>query len=457
MKTSTSPPFLWGAATSSHQIEGHNRHNDWWAWESTGAIDGGVRSGAATDHWNRFREDLGLARDLGLTSYRFSIEWSRLEPSEGKWDSAAMDWYSELIDECGRLGLVPMATLHHFTLPGWLAEQNGFSHEGAPKRFAAYASRVARSLGSRVPLWCTVNEPLVLATGSYLGRFMPPAQYDPKAASQTCYNLLKSHVLAYDILKGEISKREGPFRERPLEVGFAHNMLHFVPERHYHPLEIVVARALSGLYNDAWLAAVNGEKQRFGLLGVLPLAPQLAQARRRRTFDFIGVNYYTKAYVQWRPRAKSKERAAELPLGISFARRRETASDLGWAIDPAGFRHMLAKLRRFNAPVYVTENGIADANDQFRQAYLLRHLREVAHAKANGLDIRGYYHWSLLDNFEWIKGFWPRFGLYSVDYETLARTARKSAYFYRELIDAHAPGAPPDPEILSEFDLFTQS
>lgn len=434
--------FLWGAATSSHQVEGHNKDNDWWAFEADGRVDGGVRSGRAADHRRLFREDLRMARELGLGSYRFSFEWSRFEPREGHWEPEAFDWYQQLIEACEENGLVPMATLHHFTLPQWMAEKGGFAWEESPERFARFTSRIARAFGSRIPLWCTLNEPMVLIGGSYLGSFMPPGRFDPSAASRACHNLLKAHVLAYDVLKTQISKREGPFSEIPLAVGFAHNMLDFKAERPWHLLEVAAARAISSLYNDAWLEAVSGKTQSFGLVGVLPRAPVVKMALGRRTYDFIGVNYYTKAYVQWRPRTQSKERGPEVPLGMSFAKRKETASDLGWAIHPQGFAKILQRVAKYRAPIYVTENGIADAHDEHRATYLVSHLAELARAIDNGVDVRGYYHWSLLDNFEWIKGFWPRFGLAHVDYETMERKLRPSALLYRDVIAAHGVARP---------------
>jgi beta-glucosidase len=435
--------FLWGAATSSHQIEGHNQHNDWWAWEAKGKVDGGVRSGAATDHLNRFREDMRLAKELGLNSYRFSFEWSRFEPLEGAWEKTACDWYGELISECEAHGLLPMATLLHFTIPQWLAEQGGFASDETPEKFARFTRKIAAQFGSRIPIWCTVNEPMVLVSGSYLARFMPPSEYNPTAASTASANLFKCHVLAYDILKSEITVRQGPFREHPVEVGFAHNMMHFLPERRFHPFENFLARILSFLHNDAWLIAVNGEKQKFGFAGIFPPAKQYMSGRNRRTYDFIGINYYTKSYIRWRPRTHNKDFNPELQLGINFARRGEVASDLEWAIHPRGFKLMLEKLRRFKAPIYITENGIADSKDQYRRDYLQKHLHVVAEAIKSGLDIRGYYYWSLLDNFEWVKGFWPRFGLYAVDYDSFVRTARPSAAFYRDVIKAHANGESP--------------
>lgn len=162
-----------GAATSSHQIEGYNTGNDWWAWEQTGAIDRKEVSGPATDHRNRFREDLGLAKELGLNSYRLSIEWSRIEPEEGRWDSQALEWYAEVLAECERLSLLPMVTLHHFTSPLWFAEQGDFTSELSYHKFANYVRKIVKTLGNRIPLWCTFNEPVIMCVGKYLAGFQP--------------------------------------------------------------------------------------------------------------------------------------------------------------------------------------------------------------------------------------------------------------------------------------------
>lgn len=426
--------FLWGAATSSHQIEGGNDKNDWWSWEKDGNIEGGVSSGIAVDHWNRYREDLALAAKLGLNSYRFSVEWSRVEPLEGQWDESALDWYADLVTECEKLGLVPMLTLHHFTLPKWLADQGGFTSARSPQRFLRYVEKVVERLGARIPLWCTLNEPVVLTLGAYLGRFMPPAEFSPVKVSHNLANLLRAHALAYDCIHKGVSQREGPFSEIPLQVGLAQNLLRFLPDRSWHPIEQILTRTFHRFYNLAFIEAVLGKKQRFGILGLVPTPSQVTEAIGRRTVDFIGVNYYTKAYIQWRPKAPANERPPELPLGVTFARRTEAVSDLGWAIYPEGFRYLLDVVSQFKLPIYITENGIADRDDALRSEYIRLHIQEVERAIQRGVDIRGYYYWSLMDNFEWIKGFAPRFGLYRVDYETLERTPTGSASFFSGLI-----------------------
>lgn len=440
--------FIWGVATSSHQIEGGNKANDWWAWEEAGQIEGGVRSGLATDHWHRRTEDLELAKSLGISSYRFSVEWSRIEPEEGRIDETALQWYEDLIADCERLNLMPMLTLHHFTLPQWFAKQGGFSSPDASEKFLRYARVVVDRLGSRVPYWCTVNEPLVLVAGSYLGKFMPPAVYDPKKASTACQQLLRSHVLAYDYIHATCRSRKGPWALEPLMVGYAHNMIDFRAERKYHPLERLIAKKLSELYNFAWIEATTGGPQKLGFPGLFPRAPIVKEALNKTKTDYIGVNYYTKAYIQWWPRAKDPNQVARVPLGLSFARRNDKASDLEWAIYPKGLGRTLKRLKRFGLPIFITENGIADRDDSRRPSYLISHLQEIAKAVEDGLDVRGYYHWSLLDNFEWIKGFWPRFGLYQVDYETMERKRTTSADLYESVVRAHE-NAPPRRDRLS--------
>jgi beta-glucosidase len=442
-------PFLWGAATSSHQVEGGNRHNDWWAWEEQGNIEGGVKSGAATDHWNRFREDLRLAKEMGLNSYRFSIEWSRIEPQEGKWDLAALGWYRDLVLECERNGLMPMATLHHFTSPKWFADQGGFANDDSPAKFVAYVEKVLESFGNRVPLWCTINEPMVLVVGGYLGSFMPPAKFDPKGASAACRNLLRCHVDSYDLIHRTVTEREGPWKDHPLMVGLAHNMLDLKADRWWHPIERSMQWAFWRFYNYSWLEAVTGGKPRFGLPGILPNPKPVENARGRRTAEFIGINYYTKAYLKWRPRDASAQTVANLPIGVAFARRKEPVSDVDWAIHPAGLSKIIAVVSRYGLPMYITENGIADKSDDLRPAYLVSHLKAVANSVAAGHDVRGYYYWSLLDNFEWVKGYGPRFGLLYVNYDNFERKRTRSAEIYRQIISRHGTRAEPDPSLIS--------
>ncbi len=425
--------FLWGAATSSHQIEGYNDKNDWWEWELKGNIEGNARSGAATDHLNRFREDIKLAADLGLNSYRFSIEWSRLEPQEGQWSDEAFGWYKDLLSECEKHKLKPMLTLHHFTSPNWFAKRGGFTAPDAPNYFCEFVKRVIHELGPRIPLWCTFNEPMVLLVGSYLGKFMPPAEFSPLKFSQACQGILKSHQQAYELIHNQ-PLRSGPWKDNPIQVGIAHNLIDFYADRHWHPLELLFTKLLRKFYNQAWLDAITGGAINFRIPGFIPGPKPAVSITPKGCADFIGINYYTKAYVKWRPRDKAEGISPDFPVGIAFSRRKEPTSEVGWAIHPKGLGRMLRFASHYKLPIYITENGIADKVDKMREAYLTSHLAQVTLAIEGGIDVRGYYHWSLLDNFEWIKGFGPRFGLYEVNYETFERKLRNSGKFLKKTI-----------------------
>ena len=432
--------FLWGAATSSHQIEGYNTGNDWWAWEQTGAIDRKEVSGPATDHRNRFREDLGLAKELGLNSYRLSIEWSRIEPEEGRWDSQALEWYAEVLAECERLSLLPMVTLHHFTSPQWFAEQRDFTSELSYHKFANYVRKIVKTLGNRIPLWCTFNEPVIMCVGKYLAGFQPPAIYDPSNCSKMFRGILKSHVRAYDLIHSEMPHRRGPWRHHPLMVGYAHNMMDFVPARHWHPMERFLTFVGRSFYNQSWLDATTGRPQKFGITGLVPTAPEVKEALGRVTTDFIGINYYSKAIMRWRAKGEHFETSPGFPFGVGFGDPGQPVSEMGWGFHPEGLRRMIRFAQAYGLPLFITENGIADGTDRYRGDYVRDHLRVVAAEIAQGTDIRGYFYWSLLDNFEWVKGFLPRFGLIEVNYDTFKRTPRPSFYELQKIISLHQQG-----------------
>jgi beta-glucosidase len=321
-----------------------------------------------------------------------------------------------------------------------MASRGGFADPGSVALFGRYVSKVIEHFGARIPLWCTFNEPMVLALGSYLAGFMPPAVQDPARVSRASVHMFQAHAAAYAAIH-KIETRSGPWAKEPLQVGIAQNMLDFLPDRWWHPLERLLAWVIRGYYNGSWLKAIMGRKQSFGLLGLIPAAPTRTRSRRP-TADFIGVNYYTKAYVRWRPRDASEGSLSGFPIGVAFARRNERQTDVGWAIHPAGFRRVLLQALSCGLPVYITENGLADRKDELRESHIRLHLLEIARLIAEGEDIRGYYHWSLLDNFEWREGFSPRFGLIHIDYETFTRTPRSSALAYRDLVRAHSGRAP---------------
>lgn len=417
--------FLWGAATSAHQVEGGNSGNDWWDWELAGRVEGGETSGLAADHWNRFREDLKLAREIGLGAYRFSVEWSRIEPEEGRFDEEALARYGEILDACHENGLIPMVTLHHFTNPRWFAAKGGFENPESPLWFERFTKKVLKAFGSRVRLWITFNEPMVYTVGAYVAGFMPPGK-NKKAVPRVLANLLRAHVRAYRAIH---EAGQG------MEVGVACNLQDFAPARAWHPMERVLTRVFDRFFNQAWIDAMLGRKPKFGVIGLTRKMEPVPEALGFRSCDFIGLNFYNKSYVNWMPKDVSEGCPPGAMVGVTFARKGETASDVGWASNPEGFARILRRLGRLGLPVYVTENGIADRKDSLRADYLRAHLgamKEVV--RAGECDLRGYFHWSLLDNFEWIKGYGPRFGLIAVDYSTQTRRVRDSAKTYRALM-----------------------
>lgn len=384
--------FLWGTATSAHQVEGGNVHSDWWAFEQRF-----TPSGRACDFVRLFEEDLDRARALGTNAFRFSLEWARIEPHPGQRDPAAVAYYDRLLRACRARGLRPMVTLHHFTLPNWCAARGGWLSEETLPAFARHVRFVARRYGDLADLFVTVNEPNVQAGAGYLsGVFAPGRRLRPDLAERCLGGLGQAHAIAYRILHEEIGGN--------VAVGAAPHLVAWRRSR-WDPFGLV-----------------RREGQRFNWSFI-------ERPEVRDALDFVGVNYY----MGLRADPISALRFA----GFLRHRRGPGRSDLGWPIDPRGFEEVLVEAhRRSGRPVIVTENGIADAGDLQRGAYLEAHVAALDRAIRAGADVRGYFHWSLIDNFEWHEGFAPRFGLHAVDYATQARTPRPSCDVYRRLIEA---------------------
>ncbi len=383
------PPFLWGAATSSHQIEG-GQNNDWTDFEDQGGGRG--RSGLAADHWHRWREDFSYLRTLGLNSYRLSLEWSRIEPTPGHFDRSVLDHYRTMTDSLLDLGIIPLVTLHHFTLPHWVKEKGGFLNRHASEWFVRYVKTAVDCLGDRVNFYVTINEPMVLVVMGYLMALWPPEKRGFGRALYLINRLSAIHRDAYAAIKGAHQKAW---------VGLAHHVIAF------HPFTDTIADRLTGrvlhyLMNQRFMKMV-GEAQ-----------------------DFIGINYYTRQYAHW---SRGLHPIQNKPGQL--------VSDLGWEVYPRGLLEVLKSLPTFNKPIFITENGIATRNEALRTTYLAGHLNVIGQAQRLGLDIRGYFHWSLLDNFEWAEGYSPRFGLVGVDYATQKRTIKNSALIYRDIIRAN--------------------
>jgi beta-glucosidase len=406
--------FLWGSATASHQVEGNNLNNNWWAWEQqSGHILNGDRSGLACDWWGgRWREDFDRAASAGQNAHRLSIEWSRIQPAPDRWDEYALDRYVGILRGLRERGMLPMVTLHHFTDPLWLQEKGGWEDPGVVEYFAAYVGKVVEALREYCSLWVTINEPNVLAFSAYLFGNWPPGKSSLSSTGKVMSNLVRAHAAAYRIIH----------RSQPQAlVGMAINYRPFLPKTSWSPLDRLAARMVSMMFNEFFPAALQR--------GVLRTPFWIQRSPEAKgTQDFLGLNYYTRDYVSANfMRLKSGISAPAFPPGSDVS-----ASGM-FANDPPGFFQAINWGARFKLPIYVTENGIEDADDHLRPRYLAQHIHQMWRAVNFNLPVKGYFHWTLVDNFEWERGWTQRFGLWELDVQTQARSKRRSADLYAEI------------------------
>lgn len=397
--------FLWGTSSAAHQIEGDNRNNDWWEWEQQpGRIAHGDRSGIACDSYNRYREDFALLRELEQNAHRMSVEWSRIEPTEGEFDARQLRHYRDVLGELREQGLQPMVTLHHFTSPLWFVRKGGWTAPGSARAFVRFVERVSDQLGDLVALWCTINEPSIYGAQGWIAGEFPPGRHGDLAGQyRVTSNMHRAHELAYAALK-----RRWP--DTP--VGLSHHKFLFLPatQKRRDRLAAAAAQAVT----DRWPAGA-------GRLAKIVAA----------TCDYIGVAHYWAqacAFDATRPQDQFVRRFN--PPG-------EAVTDMGWASNPAWMAPVLDELKPYAKPVYITENGIATADDSVRERYLPGILAQVHAAIGRGVDVRGYFHWTNMDNFEWARGYEPKFGLISVDRKTLERTIKPSGRLYARIASAN--------------------
>lgn len=418
--------FLWGTATSAHQVEGQNTGNQWWDWEQQGHIWRGDTSGDACGWWRDATPDLDRATALGQNAHRLSIEWSRIEPHEGVFDDDALARYRELLQALHARGLTPMITLHHFTHPRWLEQQGGWLNPRTIEYFARFTDYAVRALGDLCHLWCTINEPLIYAGMSYASPRWPPGVRRPLTARRVVAHMLRGHALAAHTIH-RISERH--------QVGIVHNFHLFTPAT-AAPQDIGAAMLYDYLNNAALLLALR--------TGRIP-PPFERRVREvphlRQSCDFFGLNYYTRSHVAL------VSRTPQWVFGHRFTPADVDQSDIGGEgkaygeIYPRGLYRALHHVARLGLPIYITETGLPDADDRQRPRYILDHLGQVHHAIQDGVDVRGVFLWSLLDNFEWADGWGLRFGLYAFNERTGERRLRPSGALYAIIARANAlPG-----------------
>ncbi len=399
--------FYWGVATSSHQVEGDN-HNDWTEWEKKNADrlakeaknkwqkwqqekfpemfdPQNYISGRACDHYNKFEEDFDIAKQLGHNAHRFSIEWSRVEPEEGKFNGKEIEHYREVVKALRERGIEPFVTLWHWTLPLWISERGGWANKDTVEHFLKYVFKITHALND-VKFWITLNEPddIYAFDAYFVGRF-PPQKKSLIKTIRVLNNLIKAHKKSYKIIHQNNSSAI---------VGFANNVINF--EAYKNRFLNKIMKIFADYFWNFWFF-----KKTFGY------------------HDFIGCSYYHHNRINFGYKKNENK----------------NISDIGWEICSEGIYHVLKDLKKYNLPIYITENGIADVKDEKRADFIKEHLRWIHKAISEGTDVRGYIHWSLLDNFEWDKGFGPRFGLVEMDYQTMERKIRPSALEYKKIIE----------------------
>lgn len=406
--------FLWGAATAAHQVEGGNDNNDWWDWEQiAGKIKNGDRSTVACDWWKgeRYQEDFDLARSLNQNAHRLSVEWSRMEPSEGDWNGDALKFYRRVLSALRERGMAPLVTLHHFANPRWFMQKGGWETQAAISLFERYVSRVVGELGDLCDFWITINEPFIYVYWGYTEGTRPPGKKDLPLAFRVLANLVRGHAAAYHAIH----------RIQPnARVGVAHHYRRFIPAR--TAFDRWSANLRDHLLNQLFFLALIDGKLRFPM----SIGEKIPEAID--TQDFIGINYYF-----------AERTAFDITRPMLLFTRSILPSWPPGAIDSAGEVHpsslydRLLELARYRKPIYITENGIFDLPDQTQPRYLISHLREAQRAISDGVPVKGYFWWTLVDNFEWTDGYSAHFGLYANDLATQTRAPRVTADIYSRI------------------------
>ena len=415
--------FAWGTATAAHQVEGNNTNNNWYDWEhqldenNQPRIHNGDKSILAADHWNRYPDDIKLMKDLGVNHYRFSIEWSKIEPQNGDYNVESIQHYRDLCDSLIKNNITPVVTLHHFTHPTWFEKLGAFEKKENIDHFIEYSEYAFNNLKDLVPIWCTINEPSVFVSQGYFNGIFPPGKKDPVLAATVLENLLFAHTKTYKHLK---SLNGGD----NAQIGLVKNIFQFDPLRRWHILDWAFSKVLNNVFTHSTLDYFKKGYSTFSLPGMVKKHMENNDAVG--AMDFIGLNYYSRMHVKGQ---------ANLTEPFVFEKRaKDIQTDMDYALYPEGFYKALHTISTLKKPIYVTENGVADQGNNIREIFIKRYLYALHKGLQDGLDIRGYFYWTLMDNFEWAEGYKMKFGLYKVDFETQERTLRESSNLFAKMV-----------------------
>lgn len=411
------PDFLWGTATSSHQVEGNNENNDWWQFEGQeGNTLDGSRSALACDWWENAEADFDRAQEMGTNAHRMSLEWSRIEPEPGSFSQEAIGRYREMLQGLLDRGIEPMVTLHHFSNPLWLVEKGDFSSEVVVDYFQRYTAKVVAELGDLIPKWVTINEPMVYILMRYIQSAFPaPKERGWFEGFRAIRYLLQCHGAAYHVIKESYPDAL---------VGVAKHFRPIKPRLNGNWLDAWWARRISRFFNDSWMESMVTGRIRWpvGRGSIKGLAG---------TIDFVGINYYSRAHVRFPPRP-SRLYEEQGPEGQVMA------GDSLFGHYPGDLFDIIKDSLKYERPIYITESGLPDAADEERPTYIMTHLRELWRAVSFNYPVMGYYHWTLVDNYEWERGWTQRFGLIELNPENQERNWRPSGRLYSEICHSNS-------------------
>ena len=414
--------FLWATGEDAYQHEGGNLNNDWARWEaqSPSPIDNGDRCGRAVDFYNRYMHDFKMAAADHQNAHRIGIEWSRVEPRIGEYDDKAWRRYEDMLRTMKKHGFVSFFNIWHFTLPLWAVELGGWESDEVTARWESFVRECAKRLGRYIDYWSTMIDAQIYALAGYGTGEIPPNVKDMKRAIAVYGRLIHAHAKAYHIIKEHASSDAKGVKRIP-KIGMIYFFFDFAPKGIF--IDKIIMRQLERIFNWKLLDAVHTGRIDISVL----LGPSLKKEDKelKGTLDWIGVNYYTREIVSFNP----------LKPGMvsRTVYKKYPASDMGWEIYPEGLYHICGEIvKRYpGVPIMIAENGIADSKDDRRPQFILDHLAWVHRMIQEGMPVFGYTYWSLTDNWEWAKGFWPKFGLYRVNRDTLERIETVSARLFR--------------------------
>ena len=405
--------FLWGTASAAHQVEGNNTNNQWWLWEQNGHTRG--TSGLAADWWGgRWREDFDRAAEAGQNAHRFSVEWSRIQPTPDMWDEDVLERYRTMLRGLRERGMTPMITLHHFSDPLWFFERDGWEIDESVALFEKFVRKTAEALKEYCTLWCTINEPNIYALSGYVVGDFPTKHRGLNYAMQVQANMIRGHAAAYRAIH-EIQKEA--------RVGYALHYRPMVAAHSWSPLDALMRKIRYDGLNMAFPSAIST-----GVMKSPVTKVNIPEAKG--TQDFLGINYYSVDTVSFHIGKRN-----QLFTHSEFPKDSDMSDTNFIANIPEGlFDTIKWAVRTYpNLPILITENGVEDSDDHMRPRYIAQHVHQMWRAVNFNWPVKGYFHWTLVDNFEWERGWTQRFGLWALDPETQKRTKRPSADLYAEI------------------------